>query len=204
MNERDAYNAKVAVVGSLQVGKTAIINAINKGKFSDEYRSTTSCTFNEIQLFSKTYNKKISLNVWDTVGQEKYQSLSKMFYKDAHIIILVYDITNEKSFNEINDIWLKDIETMGEQFKILILAGNKSDLYEEETVPQETAAKFAHDINAKLIFCSAKTNDGIREMFEYCADAYLDPNFSEKIQRERGTMIEKNKVVIKKDNKCKC
>lgn len=204
MDGRNEYNAKVAVVGSLQVGKTSIINAINKGKFSEEYRSTTSCTFNEIQIFSRLHNKKITLNVWDTVGQEKYQSLSKMFYKDAHIIILVYDISNEKSFNDIKDIWLKDIETMGEQFKILVLAGNKCDLYENEEIPEEKATTFAKEINAKVIFCSAKTNSGINEMFEYCANAYLDPDFSEKITREKGTFIQKDKIVVPKKDNCNC
>ena len=78
--------------------------------------------------------KSLTFDIWDTAGQEKYRSLAKIFYKDAKAVVLVYDVTNEKSFNEMKDYWYEQIKQLGDKDIIIAIAANKSDLYEEKKV----------------------------------------------------------------------
>jgi len=97
---------KVVLLGETGVGKTCIINSYTKDDFEDAKCPTKGETFNSkiIQL-DESKESYIKLIIWDTAGQEKYRSLTKLFYKDANAAILVYDITNKKTFNEIKEYW---------------------------------------------------------------------------------------------------
>ena len=95
--------------------------------------------------------------MWDTIGQEKYRSLTKLFFKDANIVILVYDITSRKTFEEL-DFWLNLVkEGIGDDF-ILAIVGNKSDLFYEEEVTELQAKEYAEKNCAYFKICSAKDN----------------------------------------------
>ena len=108
-NEYD-ISCKVVLVGESGVGKTCITNRFLKGTFRDDEAPTSSATYAEkIIKFEENDGKTIKFNIWDTAGQEKYRAIGNIFYKDANVVILVYDITNRKSFDEIKKYWLDEI-----------------------------------------------------------------------------------------------
>ena len=76
---------------------------------SSQHNKSTMAQFNRKEIFIKDYNRSIYFDIWDTAGITKQRNVAKIFYKDASTIILVYDITNKKSFEEIKNSWIKDI-----------------------------------------------------------------------------------------------
>ena len=100
---------KVVLIGESGVGKTSIINRYFSNKFSSELYKSTSAQFYKKEVFIKDYNRSINFDIWDTAGITNHRKLAEIFYKDASTIILVYDITNKKSFEEIKNYWIKDI-----------------------------------------------------------------------------------------------
>ena len=102
---------KIVLLGESGVGKTSIINRYINGRFDNDLVPTQGATFaNKILKFDEFDGKRIKLNIWDTAGQEKYRALSKIFYQDAHAAILVYDITDKKSFEQIKLYWVNQIK----------------------------------------------------------------------------------------------
>ena len=97
MNEPESI--KVVLVGESGVGKTSIIQQFTSGQFDPHRETSLSAQFVSKTVKIKELDKEIKFDIWDTVGQEKYRSLAKIFYKDAKAIIFVYDITTEYSFN---------------------------------------------------------------------------------------------------------
>ena len=109
MNENEKI-CKVILVGESGVGKTSIIVRFISGDYSTNVNSTTGASYASKMLNFEDYGKSVHFQIWDTAGQEKYRALTKIFYKDAKIVILVYDITNRKSFEEIRDYWYNQIK----------------------------------------------------------------------------------------------
>jgi small GTP-binding protein len=101
---------KVILVGEAGVGKTCIIVRFINNEYYEGAPSTTGANYASKVLEFKEYNKSLQYEIWDTAGEERYRSLAKIFYKDAAIAILVYDITNRKSFEEIKNYWHEQIK----------------------------------------------------------------------------------------------
>ena len=101
---------KVVIIGESGVGKTSIIKRYCCNEFSSQHNKTLSNQYCQKEVFIKDYNQSIKFAIWDTVGIADYRSLAKIFYKEASIIILIYDITNKESFEEIKNYWIKDIK----------------------------------------------------------------------------------------------
>ena len=120
--------------------------------------------------------KSITFNIWDTNGGHKYRELTKMFYRDAKIVILVYDITRRESFDSLKNLWYKDLKDQGEPSVVIGIAGNKSDLYDEEAVSEQEARDFAKSIDAVFSLTSSQNNSGIDELFRELGKKYLDPS----------------------------
>ena len=102
---------KVVLTGSCATGKTSIINRLVFDNFQEAYESTEGGACGQ-KAFSYP-EKTLSMDVWDTAGQEKYRSLTKIFYKDASIAILVYDITRRETFDDIRNYWIKQLTQYG-------------------------------------------------------------------------------------------
>ena len=101
---------KVVLLGESGVGKTSIISRYINNNFSETLETTTGASYVSKNMTFKEYkNKTIRFEIWDTAGQEKYRSMTQIFYKDAQIAILVYDITNEESFEEIQNYWYDQV-----------------------------------------------------------------------------------------------
>ena len=120
----------------------------------------------ELEVDGKIFN----LYLWDTIGQEKLKSLTKIFFKNSKIVVLVYDITNKQSFQGLN-YWLKEVrEVLGENI-IIGICGNKADLYLNEEVSEDDCKEYANKLKSRWICTSAKTN----EEAEYLLSAFNVP-----------------------------
>ena len=153
---------KVVFVGDAGVGKTQIINKFVKNKFSNDYKPTIGVDF-----YFKTINsngKIIKLQLWDTAGQKKFKTITKSYYKGAHLIVFVYAIDNENTFKNIQNCG-KDVKEQTNEKTKFLLVGNKCDLYEEKQVSTEEAQKYAKDNNMEFIEVSAKEGTNINDMF---------------------------------------
>ena len=105
----DLISCKVVIIGESGVGKTCITSRYTKGTFNPDEVPSPSAAFTE-KIFKLEDNKTIKFDIWDTAGQERFRSIGKIFYNDARAVILVYDITNIKSFEEIKKYWYNQIK----------------------------------------------------------------------------------------------
>ena len=176
MEQEEGPTCKVVLVGDSGVGKTCIIQRYVKNDFSEGTESTIASTYSYKVLDIKKYNQRLSLDIWDTAGQELYRALAKNFYLNAAVGILVYDIRRRESFESIKNYWYDQMKESGEENIIIGLAGNKCDLFQEEAVSEEEAKKFADSIGAIFKLTSCKESVGIDELFEECAQKYVEIN----------------------------
>ena len=151
----DEDDLKVILLGESGVGKTNLINRAMGQDFNEEEISTTGSSFSlkKIKIGEKEYNVKL----WDTIGQEKFRHLTKLFYSDSKIVIFVYDISVQESFDALKDYWVKDInDKLGENI-IKGVIGNKIDKVIEEKITPEEGEEYAKSIGARFLATSAKT-----------------------------------------------
>ena len=141
---------------TIGVGKTSIISTFSKGVFDEHEKVTTGANFSSKTQFYDKYDKAVKFEIWDTCGQEKYRSLTHLFYKDAVVAILVYDITSRKSYDEVTKFWYSEIKEKGDKNIIIVLCGNKSDLFDKEVVTPEEAKKWAQVRQMNFFETSAK------------------------------------------------
>ena len=199
--DEDDEICKVVLLGEAGVGKTSIISRFIKGTFEESLMSTNGASYVCRNLtFPEYQNKTIRFEVWDTAGQEQYRALNKIFYKDAAICILVYDITSIKSFNALKEYWIQEISNSAPKGVVLGLAANKSDLDENESISEEMARNFAKEINAIFMYTSASKFIGIDELFRNVGCKYIDPNYK---GEEISLKDVKNNIKNKNDDNIK-
>ena len=195
-DEEETEN-KVVLIGESGVGKTCIINQFMTGEFDEGSLPTLTCQFCK-KKFKFQEDKSITIDIWDTAGQEQYRSLNRLFYKNAKAVILVYDVTNVASFDEIKKYWSGQIKQYCDNSIIIALAGNKSDLYEERQVQDEEGEKYAKSMNAIFASTSAKNDSGIKELFENIAMKILE--IQEEKKKDEAVNIKKGKKNGKEHN----
>ena len=163
---------KCILVGETGTGKTSLINVSIGLQFEKDIVTTISSTYasKQYQISEKTY----ILNLWDTTGQEKYRTLTKIFIKNSKIVIFVYDITNKKSFDEL-EYWMKVIDEILGKEPIIGICGNKNDLFNYAKIKEEKAAEFAKSKGAFFQTTSAKEDPlGFNNFLEILLKAYLN------------------------------
>jgi small GTP-binding protein len=187
MNDEDSQEIKTILVGMSGTGKTNIINAMTNQPFDSNKISTLTSTF--IEKVIEINKKQYRIELWDTAGQEKYKSLTKIFLKDSKIVIFVYDITTQESFEEVN-YWVTTVkEILGEE-PVYGLVGNKKDLYMNEEIDEDTGRNKANEIGALFKLTSAKTERGaINDYLVELLEEYLRRNGENiKVQPRRQTI----------------
>ena len=149
--ERQSIN--VILLGGLSVGKTNLLNTSLGYEFQNDCLSTIGLDkfINKMKINDKEY--KVIL--WDTSGQERFRAISTNSIRRSQIIILVFDVTNIKSLEELN-YWMKTIEDYKGGHCVIGIIGNKMDLFEKMAVSEEEAKRFAEKYNCKLLLTSAK------------------------------------------------
>ena len=176
MATEDNIACKVVLVGETGVGKTSIIHRYLYNEYDDNRITTSAAEYKNKVLKYPEYNKSISFDIWDTAGQEKYRSVTKNFYVNAAIGLMVYDIRVKDSFENIKTYWSEQLKEYGEENIILAIAGNKSDLFEDQKVSEKEVKKFAEKIGAIFKLTSGKENIGINELFYECGKKFLEVN----------------------------
>ena len=174
MDDDISFEVKTILVGMTGTGKTNIINALVDRPFDESKISTLTSSF--VDKFIKIGNSKYHIELWDTAGQEKYKSLTKIFIQDSKIVIFVYDITNNDSFKEI-DYWVESVKEQLGDVPILGLIANKKDLFMKEQVDEDTGRSKAEEIGARFKLTSAKTErTTINEYMKELLEAYIRKN----------------------------
>ncbi|KAL4121207.1 hypothetical protein QTP88_013766 [Uroleucon formosanum] len=157
-----AQSFKVVLLGEGCVGKTSLVLRYTEDKFNDKHVSTLQASFVKKKL---NFNgRRINLSIWDTAGQERFHALGPIYYRMSNGAILVYDITDEDSFQKVKN-WIKELKKMLGSEICLVIAGNKIDLEKDRTVSVEDAENYASSVGAVHFHTSAKMNSGIEEVF---------------------------------------
>lgn len=158
----DCQKFKLIFLGDQYVGKSSILFRFAQDKFEQDYQPTIGLDFHSKNVTINGANVRLLL--YDTAGQEKFKSLIPMYIRDANVIIVVYDITVKNSFTNTSH-WVNETKDLKREDAIFCLVGNKIDLENERTVTTQEAQQFA-DENGFLFFeVSAKTGQGIQELF---------------------------------------
>ena len=159
---------KVGMLGDSTVGKTAICGSFMNLEFSEDQMTTVGVDKIEKKIKLKN-GKEIKLVLWDTAGEERFKAAALKIVRNAQGVVLVFDVTNEKSFKNITD-WL---ETIKDNFKnpSIVLFGNKVDIDQSKwKVSEEQAEELAKKMNLTYFATSAKTKQGLDEGFSYIAN----------------------------------
>ena len=209
MSEEEPKTVKAVLLGEAGVGKTCLISRFVNNILENNTMTSVSASYaTKTIVYDDLGGKSLKLEIWDTAGQERYRSISKLLYKDAGVAILVYDITERHTFNEIKDYWYKEIKENSQGNIILGIAGNKSDLYENEKVSEEEGRNFASEIGAIFKLTSSLENFGITELFKRIGYKILSPDGSNPLGDNQGfeeveeNPIKLNDVKVKKKKKC--
>ena len=156
------YLFKYIIIGDPSVGKSNLLMKFAHNKFTDEYQATIGVEFGAKNI---TFNNQIyRIQIWDTAGQENFRSITRAYYKNSVCAMVVYDITNRDSFEHIQN-WIQDVKDQSPKTVLIVLVGNKIDLEENRAVSYDEGSEFATKNGLIFEETSAKTGQGIEEIF---------------------------------------
>ena len=166
------FSFKIIVIGDSAVGKSNLLLRYAHDRFNDEYQATIGVEF--VYKTLKIGKEVIKVEVWDTAGQERYRSITSSYYKGARGAIIVYDITNDDSFHNVES-WMNEVVKKGKKDIQFLLLGNKSDLVNDRLVSEEKGIEKARELNMRLFEASALDKTNVNEAFNYLIkEIYLD------------------------------
>lgn len=156
------FQYKLVLLGESAVGKSSLVLRFVKGQFHDYQESTIGAAFltQSVCLEDAT----IKFEIWDTAGQERYHSLAPMYYRGAHVAIVVYDVTSQETFSKAK-IWVKELQRQASAGIVICLVGNKIDLEEKRAVTPEEARSYADENGLLYMETSAKTAANVTDLF---------------------------------------
>ncbi|XP_067673032.1 ras-related protein Rab-26-like isoform X5 [Haliotis asinina] len=159
----DAVEYKVMLIGDSGVGKTCLLVRFKDGTFlSGSFISTVGIDFrNKVVDVEGT---KVKLQIWDTAGQERFRSITHAYYRDAHALLLLYDVTNKASFDNIR-AWLAEINEYAQEDVVIMLLGNKADIAGERVIRREDGERLAKEYGVAFMETSAKTGMNVELAF---------------------------------------
>lgn len=153
---------KVIILGDSGVGKTSLMNRFVNQKFSNQYKATIGADFLTKELIID--EKLVTMQIWDTAGQERFRTITSSYYRGAHGIIVVYDVTDMDSFNNVKT-WLSEIDKYATDRVNKLLVGNKCDLVVKKVVDHQTAKDFADPLDIPFLETSAKSATNVEQAF---------------------------------------
>lgn len=192
-DQRDKF--KLVVVGDESVGKTSVITRFMYDSFESTYNVTIGIDFASKNLYLD--DRVVRLQVWDTAGQERFRSLIPLYTRDAAAALLIFDLTNRKSFASVTK-WIDDVRRGRDDNVLIVLVGNKADLAEasedgavesRRMVPTSEALALAAKYKLEYFETSAKTGDEVKPLFQYVAET-LVANPPSGGRGERGATID--------------
>jgi len=206
--EDTTYVYKIVLLGDTGVGKTNIVSQFIRGQIPKSTTPTIGVEF-ATKIMTIKNNKKVKAQIWDTAGQERYRSITSGHYRKAFGALLVYDVTREKTFQNIPK-WVEELRFhAGNDIKILLI-GNKVDLTENDErarrVPEDVAAVYAQENGMSFKETSAKSNKNITESFQHLLESIYDDQNARSPPREQGRVISmpNSTTDLPGTNSCKC
>ena len=171
MDDNYDLTLKILIVGDSGVGKTNFILRFLNNEFNQNYMSTAGIDLKSGSIVIK--NKKIRIQIWDTAGQEKYKAITKNLFLKVMGALIVYDITNENSFYNLQS-WVSMVkEECGKHMQIVIV-GNKSDLDSKRAISKEEALNYAKEQKVEYIETSSKTGENIIKAITLLSEQILE------------------------------
>ena len=199
MEESNEMIFKLILIGDEGSGKTNILSKYISNKFQSDTITTLG-----VELSSKTFtinNDKINAQFWDTAGQEKFRSMTAAYYKGALGALVIYDITNKRSFESI-DRWISDLTNAADKKVTIILIGNKSDLEEKREVSLEEGEMKAKGYNIAFMEISALNGKNIEIAFNKLVEEVYN-NFHKEFESEANVEIMRGKTITIEETKKK-
>ena len=194
LDSSETLTIKLLILGDLSVGKSSFIYRFIDDKF-DETITTTDLDLKTADLVIE--DKNIRVQLWDTAGQEKYRSISKNLISRVQGILILYDITNESTFSNLNS-WIKTIKDQGRKMPILIV-GNKSDLEDKRFIKKEDAKNFCKNEKMKYMETSCKTGENVKNTIDtFCKQIMKTTN----LKIEASFSLDSSALVIKNKKCC--
>lgn len=189
------YMFKILIIGNSSVGKTSFLFRYADDSFTSAFVSTVGIDFKVKTVIRR--EKRMKLQIWDTAGQERYRTITTAYYRGAMGFILMYDVTNEESFNSVQD-WVTQIKTYSWDNAQVILVGNKSDMEAERVVTYDRGKQLADQLGLEFFETSAKENINVKNVFERLVDIICD-KMSDGLDADQ-TMTNMNKGTRLTDN----
>ena len=200
-NVKEEYKFKVVVVGDSGVGKTNLIKRFINDTFNKDSKATVG-----VEFLSKTYliNQEVfKIEIWDTAGQERYKSITAAYYKGAKGAMIVYDVTNQTSFDNV-DNWANEIKEKAARNINLMIVGIKTDLTDKIVVTSEVATEKAKALEIPIMETSALDSTNVKEAFyQLLREMYKSVKdlMKEYEQKQAGTPVEQDSNGVALDTK---
>lgn len=194
-DELTVLESKIVILGHTGVGKTSLVNQYVRGTFTGTTQATIGAAFMKKDVVMEGH--RLIFQLWDTAGQERFRAMAPMYYRGAHAAILVFDVTSPDTLQKISG-WVEELQNHANEDIVMVLAANKSDLPTEEgkSVSPSEAGAFADQIPAKLFETSAKSGQGISELFTHVAEKLLENSKAKKTQASNDTGSKKKAVKL--------
>ena len=196
---------KIVTLGEVGVGKSSIIYRFTSNAFSS--KRTVTEDINSVNKKIFVDSQDITLNIWDTAGQEKFRVVAPNYYRGAVGALLVYDITDRHSFEEVVR-WVNELYMQGEENIQIVIVGNKCDLESDRQIESERPLEYAKSINAPHLHISAKTGDNVEYAFTKLTKMIINVKKGKEgrvntTRKKRGVSVDR-RVSIVGPTKSKC
>ena len=198
------FTVKVVLIGDSGVGKTTLIDRYVVDQFDQFNPPTISGGFRKKVIKIPEKNAKVTLQIWDTAGQEKFKAIVGNYYKDANWAIVVYDTTSTESFESAKN-WIKEVRETAPEDVMIYLWGSKVDLKDNRQISLNKASSYANNNDLMFGETSAKNNIYVTEVFESIAHKYIVSNeFKQESDRRQTLSLATNQKSNKKKGGWKC
>ena len=189
MAQQKEFLYKILLLGDTSVGKTCFLMRYTDNTFQEIHMSTIGLDY-KLKNVQLEDGKIVKIQIWDTAGQDRFRSITKNYYKGAHGIILIYDVTDKKTYENVK-AWIEQIREEVSDNVTIILVGNKIDDLEGRKVKKEEGEKAAKEFGLSFFECSAKTGENIDLIFNELVKRTVE-QFS-KSDREGGSKLNSKK-----------
>ena len=175
---------KVLLLGNSNVGKSSLFLRFVDDIWNDTFVPTIGVDF-KIKTFDID-EKRIKMQIWDTAGQERFKNIIASYYRGAHGILLIYDVSDKDSFKNLSN-WLIEIEKNSNKNVLKVLIGNKTDLEDKRVITYNQGKEFADSYGMKFIETSAKKNYNVNEAFETLGRELMKASEDKQITKQKDT-----------------